>query len=91
MTINRNSQGLRKDVDYPGILPYSQSKRLFGRELSPGERSVQGTLVTGLTAQDMRLLDDFEIDVSVPTATILAYVYRTHPRRMLGSACQSDC
>ncbi|EAU85598.2 hypothetical protein CC1G_06311 [Coprinopsis cinerea okayama7 len=51
-----------KDQDYPGILPSSESEALVGRELSPSERTVRGTFVTGLTAADMILLDGFEDD-----------------------------
>ncbi|TFK40393.1 hypothetical protein BDQ12DRAFT_648908 [Crucibulum laeve] len=47
-------------ADYPGIVPYSKGKALFDRELSQEERSVRGTLVTGLTHHDMRLLNLFE-------------------------------
>ncbi|KAI0028989.1 hypothetical protein K488DRAFT_57368 [Vararia minispora EC-137] len=49
-----------KDADYPGIVPYKRSKKLIGRELSFDEKSVRGTLVSGLTASDMHLLDVFE-------------------------------
>jgi hypothetical protein len=53
-----------KGADYPGILPYSRSKTMFGRELDQEEKSVRGTLVTGLTTSDTMLLDIFEGDVS---------------------------
>ncbi|KXN84713.1 hypothetical protein AN958_12140 [Leucoagaricus sp. SymC.cos] len=52
-----------KREEYPGIVPFPQSKeKLFkGRDDLPQEdRSVRGTLVTGLTVRDMRLLDFFE-------------------------------
>ncbi|CAL1700273.1 unnamed protein product [Somion occarium] len=52
-----------KNADYPGVIPYSRSAGLFeGRELSPDEKSVRGTLVSGLTTQDVILLDLFEGD-----------------------------
>ncbi|KII87642.1 hypothetical protein PLICRDRAFT_42147 [Plicaturopsis crispa FD-325 SS-3] len=47
-------------ADYPGIVPYTKSRALFNRELDAEERSVRGTLVTGLTASDIALLDVFE-------------------------------
>ncbi|KAH9958308.1 hypothetical protein BC827DRAFT_1261329 [Russula dissimulans] len=49
-----------KFADYPAILPYERSKTLLGRELTVEERSVRGTLVAGLTLQDIRFLDIFE-------------------------------
>ncbi|KAG6909073.1 hypothetical protein DXG01_002227 [Tephrocybe rancida] len=45
---------------YPGMVPYEQSRILIGHELSPEERSVRGTLITGLSDKDIRLLDMFE-------------------------------
>ncbi|KAH9939509.1 hypothetical protein B0H21DRAFT_756604 [Amylocystis lapponica] len=54
-----------KDEDYPAVLPYSRSRALFtsqNRELAPEERTVRGTLVQGLTAPDIDLLDVFESD-----------------------------
>lgn len=45
-----------KDADYPGIIPSSNTP---GAE---AEASVLGTLVTGLTDADIRLLDLFEGD-----------------------------
>ncbi|EFI27900.1 homoaconitate hydratase [Coprinopsis cinerea okayama7 len=47
-------------ADYPGVVSYSEGKQLFSRELSLEERSVRGTLVTGLSDSDMALLDFFE-------------------------------
>ncbi|KAF8806978.1 hypothetical protein BYT27DRAFT_7140509 [Phlegmacium glaucopus] len=50
-----------KYADYPGIIPYTRGKALFkDRELDQEERSVRGTLVTGLTESDIRALDIFE-------------------------------
>jgi hypothetical protein len=48
---------------YPGIVPFSQSHdKLFKarNDLSQEDRCVRGTLVTGLTIRDIRLLDFFE-------------------------------
>ncbi|KAG5652118.1 hypothetical protein H0H81_006255 [Sphagnurus paluster] len=47
-------------AEYPGMIPYDQTRVLCGRDLEPEERSVRGTLVTGLSARDMHLLDIFE-------------------------------
>ncbi|XP_006459406.1 hypothetical protein AGABI2DRAFT_191392 [Agaricus bisporus var. bisporus H97] len=52
-----------KLADYPGVVPLARSSyKLFnGREdLSQEDRCVRGTLVTGLTRHDIRLLDYFE-------------------------------
>jgi len=37
---------------------------MFDRDLEPEERTVRGTLVSGLTEEEVRLLDVFEGDVS---------------------------
>ncbi|VDC04759.1 unnamed protein product [Peniophora sp. CBMAI 1063] len=47
-------------ADYPAIIPYARTKELVKVELTPEDRSVRGTLVTGLTSNDIRLLDIFE-------------------------------
>ncbi|KAG1729660.1 uncharacterized protein EDB91DRAFT_1159188 [Suillus paluster] len=49
-----------KDEDYPAILPYSQSRTMFDHDLDFEEKSVRGSLVTGLSEEDIRLLDVFE-------------------------------
>ncbi|KAI9446147.1 hypothetical protein H4582DRAFT_533533 [Lactarius indigo] len=49
-----------KHADVPAILPCERSKALLGRELTSEENSVRGTLVSGLTAEDISLLDAFE-------------------------------
>jgi hypothetical protein len=36
---------------------------MFNRKLTPEEKSVRGSLVTGLNESDMRLLDVYEGDV----------------------------
>lgn len=51
-----------KNEDYPGILPYSQSRAMFDHDLDSEEKSVRGSLVTGLSDEDVRLLDVFEGD-----------------------------
>ncbi|THH15689.1 hypothetical protein EW146_g4815 [Bondarzewia mesenterica] len=51
-----------KHADYPAVIPYEKSSKLFERDLSYEERSVRGTLVTGLTKSDIDLLDIFEGD-----------------------------
>ena len=47
-------------ADYPAILPCERSKALLGRELTPEENSIRGTLVTGFTKEDFMFLDVFE-------------------------------
>ncbi|KAF9223653.1 hypothetical protein BS17DRAFT_781006 [Gyrodon lividus] len=47
-------------ADYPGIVPYSQSRAMFDHDLEPEARSVRGSLVVGLSSEDIRLLDIFE-------------------------------
>ncbi|KAJ7227221.1 hypothetical protein GGX14DRAFT_348174 [Mycena pura] len=52
-----------KGADYPGIVPYATGLRvLFDDELDRKACSVRGTMVTGLTASDIALLDTFEGD-----------------------------
>ncbi|KAH8995340.1 hypothetical protein EDB92DRAFT_1846359 [Lactarius akahatsu] len=51
-----------KNADYPAILPCERSKALLGRELTAEENCIRGTLVSGLTAEDVALLDAFEGD-----------------------------
>ncbi|KIK10353.1 hypothetical protein K443DRAFT_80905 [Laccaria amethystina LaAM-08-1] len=55
-----------KDEDYPGIVPYSGSRKLFNYDLKEEERTVRGILVTGLTAQDVAYLDFFEGNARCP-------------------------
>ena len=50
-------------ADYPAILPSERGEALLGRELTPEENSVRGTLVSGLTGEDITLLDVFEGNV----------------------------
>jgi len=51
-----------KYAQYPGIVPYTKSEKLFKRELNREDKSVRGMLVTGLTKKDMARLDNFEGD-----------------------------
>jgi len=53
---------VKQKQEYPGLIPLAESQReLFhGRILSEEETCVKGTLVTGLTAVDIQLLDFFE-------------------------------
>lgn len=46
--------------DYPGILPYSKSRSLFSSDLDREDRCVRGSLVTGLSELDVKVLDEFE-------------------------------
>ncbi|KAF8478307.1 hypothetical protein JB92DRAFT_2768827, partial [Gautieria morchelliformis] len=48
--------------DYPAIVPYESAQSLFQRDLTRDEISVRGTVVSGLTAEDIRLVDIFEGD-----------------------------
>lgn len=59
-------------MDYPGVLPYSESKALMGRDLTEDEGSVRGVAVRGLTASDFSLLDDFEGMASQSKFTVTA-------------------
>ncbi|KAH9020470.1 hypothetical protein EDB85DRAFT_2095050 [Lactarius pseudohatsudake] len=51
-----------QNADYPAILHCERSKALLGRELTSEESSIRGALVSGLTAEDVALLDAFEGD-----------------------------
>lgn len=50
-------------TDYPAVVLAQTGAVILGRELSQGESSVRGTLVSGLTSQDVAFLDEFEGDV----------------------------
>jgi len=63
MDLNPFDSG-RQDVDYPGVVPYQQSRSFFDHELSRDECCVRGSIVTGLDEKDIRLLDHFEGEVS---------------------------
>ncbi|KZT29771.1 hypothetical protein NEOLEDRAFT_1127599 [Neolentinus lepideus HHB14362 ss-1] len=56
-----------KYADYPAIVPYERSQVFFDKSLEPEERSVRGTLVTGLNQLDMDFLDTFEGDEYIRT------------------------
>jgi hypothetical protein len=56
-----------KFADFPAIIPGGRSKTLLGRELTAEENSIRGTLVTGLTADDIAFLDTFEGHVRIPS------------------------
>lgn len=59
--------------DYPGVLPISRAKKLFKRDLTQEEMCVRGILVTGLTDEDMEILDAFEGDVSCQIHSVAAF------------------
>ncbi len=61
-------------ADYPGILPCERSKALLGRKLTPEENCTRGTLVTGLTNQDIMLLDVFEGHVRLLSLVLIFFV-----------------
>ncbi|GAA6033452.1 hypothetical protein JCM8097_001404 [Rhodosporidiobolus ruineniae] len=46
--------------DYPAVVTAGEGVRVVGRPLSPDEASVRGVLYTGLTSEDVQLLDEFE-------------------------------
>ena len=53
------------------MIPYFKTRQLLAKnglspELPPEERTVRGTLVTGLSKNDVALLDIFEGNVSHP-------------------------
>ena len=54
---------LAQGADYPGVIPYTRSRELLGRNLLPEQRTVRGTLVQGLAEADIALLDVFEGNV----------------------------
>ena len=62
--------------DYPGIIPYSIGRDFFNRELSQEERSVRGSLVVGLTKEDLEYLDVFEGDVCNCLETFIRWLSR---------------
>ncbi|KAG5724701.1 hypothetical protein E4T56_gene3759 [Termitomyces sp. T112] len=51
-----------KRAEYPGMVPYEQSRILIGHDLPLEDRSVRGTLFLGLSQKDLALLDVFEGD-----------------------------
>jgi hypothetical protein len=53
-----------KDADYPGLLPYEQSRAFFDHELNRDARYVRGSMVSGFSDQEMHFLDLFEGEVS---------------------------
>jgi hypothetical protein len=61
---NITEEHLNQWAEYPGIVPYAQSRILCNRELGLEEKSVRGVLVKGLTHTDMIVLDLFEGPVS---------------------------
>lgn len=58
-------------ADYPAILPCERSKALLGRELTPEENSIRGTLVTGFTNKDFMFLDAFEGNVRLSLSLLI--------------------
>jgi hypothetical protein len=65
---------IHQHADYPGVIPYEQSKILMGRALTENEKCLRGVVVSGLTARDISCLNYFEGDVSNPlcnSSTIL--------------------
>ncbi|KDQ57333.1 hypothetical protein JAAARDRAFT_35959 [Jaapia argillacea MUCL 33604] len=75
-----------KGADYPAVVPYERSKILFDHELEPEDRSVRGTLVTGLSQSDIDFLDTFEGNEYVRTTV---HVHPLAPFTSLTSATAS--
>ena len=57
-------------------MPSERSEALLGRELTTDENSVRGTLVAGLTAKDIALLDMFEGNARIS----LSYCSSSYPK-----------
>ncbi|KDE07231.1 hypothetical protein MVLG_02454 [Microbotryum lychnidis-dioicae p1A1 Lamole] len=53
--------------DYPAVVSLSLGRAIIGRELTAEDSRVQGSLVRGLTDQDIAYLDEFEGDEYVRT------------------------
>ncbi|KAL7003980.1 hypothetical protein EMMF5_006480 [Cystobasidiomycetes sp. EMM_F5] len=51
-----------QDEDYPAVVDRIAAAAIVGRELEEAEHAVQGVVVSGLTADDLRFLDLFEGD-----------------------------
>ena len=49
---------------------------MFNRKLSPEEKSVRGSLVTGLSESEVRLLDIYEGDVRLSIHAFTRYNFR---------------
>ncbi|SCV74695.1 BQ2448_7724 [Microbotryum intermedium] len=49
-------------ADYPAVVSVSLGRTIIGRELTAEESRVQGSLVRGLTDEDIAYLDEFEGD-----------------------------
>ena len=60
-----HAYSLHQDADYPALIPSERSKVVLGREPTSEENSVRGTLVSGLTPEDVSRLDVFEGDVRI--------------------------
>ena len=65
VSTNTHADSPHQDADYPAILPSERSKALLGRELTTEENSIRGMLVSGLTTEDVTLLDVFEGDARI--------------------------
>ncbi|KAF6757293.1 hypothetical protein DFP72DRAFT_892235 [Ephemerocybe angulata] len=79
-----------KGATYPGIIPLSQSMALANRELAPSEKVVRGTVVEGLTEEDLEYLDDFEDIGSDEYARILVVVHPLAPFHPMSTHCEGE-
>jgi hypothetical protein len=60
-----HADSLRQDADYPAIVPSERSRAVLGRELTSEENNIRGMLVSGLTVEDVSVLDAFEGDARI--------------------------
>ncbi|KAL8279230.1 hypothetical protein RQP46_008267 [Phenoliferia psychrophenolica] len=57
--------------DYPAVVSAPAGSAILGRALSQDEGSVRGSLVTGLTPEDVAFLDEFEGDEYIRTSVVV--------------------
>lgn len=63
MLVDLKTAEKKQGCDYPGIVPFDRGVMIINKPLTQEERSVRGTLVTGLKKEDVAFLDYFEGDV----------------------------
>ncbi|KAG0145552.1 hypothetical protein CROQUDRAFT_93670 [Cronartium quercuum f. sp. fusiforme G11] len=66
-----------RHADYPAVIPASVAKVVMGRDLTPDEGQVLGKLISGLTSNDMLLLDEFEGNEYVSTSVSVIVIETT--------------
>jgi hypothetical protein len=88
--VSSHADSLHQDADYPAIVPAERSKAVLGRELTSEENSIRGMLVSGLTAEDVVLLDEFEGNARIylfPLIVLTCLLCRGRNT----SACRCSC